>query len=127
MPIIWKNATATERRLLRGIQTLAAENEPLPTLILDPKSARLRERPGIIRDDCWHLSHGEMLVVQAALDIWSGNGHLPLWECLETWDRKNWIQFLAAMCIVNEVDIHAVGELLEKCSDPLASPKAGSL
>jgi hypothetical protein len=120
MLLTWKNATVVERRLFRGICILAGGHKALVGLLFNPKAPQLRDRPGVIRDDSWHLSHEEMLLVQAALDIWSGSGHLALWDCLETWDEENWIRFIAAVGVVKNIDLRAAVTLQE--SVEVASP-----
>ncbi len=113
MSVSWKNVTEVEQRLLRGIRTLVGENDALLLQVLNPRMPKLRARPGIIRDDCWHLNYWEELQVQAALDIWSGGGHLPLWACLESWDERRWAQFIAAICIVKCIDLKKVEALVD--------------
>jgi hypothetical protein len=97
MNFIWPNANLQERKLLSGIKILLGNDARLLAFLLDPHSPRLRKRAGILKEDAWNFSHGEQLLVRAALDFWSGSGHLQLWEMIETWDQTNWIHFLRAI------------------------------
>ena len=105
MPINWPSANRDERRLFESISILTDNEHSLLEFLFDPKTPRLRKRPGILRDDSWNLQPGEMLLVRAALDIWSGSGHLAFLECLETWDKNDWINFVKAICHLKGIDL----------------------
>lgn len=111
MPINWQSATKQEQKLLEGISILTAHREDLLRFLLDPLKPRLRQRPGILRDESWCFSHGEVLVIQAALDLWSGGGHLQIWECIEIWDNENWLRFLAAIGTIRGLDLQTAAAL----------------
>ena len=111
MKATWSTANKQELLLLEGISVLVDRRKDLLEFLMDPAQPRLRKRAGILREDCWGFSHGEILLVQAALDFWSGSGHLAFWECLETWDDENWIRFIAAIGIVKGLDLRAAVEL----------------
>jgi hypothetical protein len=108
MRINWQNANKQERILFESILRLTDGRKELLEFIFDPVKPRLRKRPGLLRDDCWHLSHGEILLVQGALDMWSGAGHLAFWECLETWDNSTWINFILAICKLKGIDLQEI-------------------
>ena len=97
MNFTWPNAKNEERRLLNAIRILLGNDPRLLAFLLDPNSPRLRRRAGILQEDAWNLSDGEQLMVRAALDLWSGSGHLQLWEMIETWDPTSWIHFIRAV------------------------------
>lgn len=114
MLINWKNASKQELLLLDGISVLTDHRRELLEFLLDPAQPRLRKRPGILRDDSWQFEDDEILVIQAALDLFSGAGHLAFWECLETWDVKNWIRFFVAVATVKNIDLRMAVALQSK-------------
>lgn len=100
MSFTWPNANREERRLLDAITILLENNQHLLAFLLDSDTPRLRKRAGILQEDAWNLSHNEQLLVRAALDLWSGSGHLQLWEMIETWDAVNWSNFIQAIRVL---------------------------
>jgi hypothetical protein len=107
MKIKWLAANSREQTLLEGISLLLDGRSELLEFLFDPSKPRLRKRAGILREDSWCFSHGEVLLIHAALDLWSGSGHLEFWDCLETWDDKNWILFVSAISVVKNLDLTA--------------------
>jgi hypothetical protein len=97
MNFAWTTSDRHEARSFRIISILFGGDQRLLEYFFDAKEPKIRRRAGILIDDAWNLSHGEQLLVKAALDIWSGSGHLQLWEIVETWDDPNWLNFLTAM------------------------------
>ena len=88
-----------EPRLLDAIATLFGDDQRLIDYVLDSNRRRLRRRAGILKEDAWRFSEEDQLRIRAALDIWSGSGHLQLWEILEKWGEEDWIPFLRAIRI----------------------------
>ena len=105
MKINWPSANKQERKLLEGILILTDGRNELLEFLFDPKSPRLRKRAGILREDSWRFSNEDILLIHAALDLWSGSGHLEFWDCLETWDSKSWMQFMAAISTIKDIDL----------------------
>jgi len=102
----WRNATSDELRLLKIISILVDQDDRLLSLLFEPTAPKLRKRAGILKEDTWKLSDGEALLVRAALDIWSGSGHVQLWELIETWDEDNWSRFIKAIQELKNLDGH---------------------
>jgi len=94
MSYSWQNASASEVVIYQCVSLLCDYDKRLIDFIFDPKRPRIRKRAGILIEDAWGFSHGEQLLIRAALDLWSGNGHLALWEMLETWDDATWARFI---------------------------------
>ncbi len=97
MNFTWPNAKTEERKLLDAIVILLGNDPRLLAFLLDPESPRLRKRAGILKEDSWKFSHGDQLLIHAALDLWSGSGHLQLWEMIEAWEGANWENFIRAI------------------------------
>ena len=105
MNISWKDAQDVERKLFETISLLLGDNANLLQFLFDPTRPKIRKRPGLLRDDSWVLNHGEQLLVRAALDFWSGAGHLQLWEMLETWDTPTWTNFIRAVSRLKDLPL----------------------
>jgi len=97
MRINWKNANKQEQLLLESITILTGGRNDLLEFLFDISTPRLRKRAGILRDDSWQFGPEEILLIQAALDFWSGSGHLAFWECLEIWNDNHWNDFVGAI------------------------------
>jgi hypothetical protein len=109
MSFTWPNANSEERKLLQAITVLLGYDQKLLIFLLDPDSPRLRRRAGILKEDSWRLSESQQLQIRAALDLWSGSGHLQLWEILEKWDDGCWQNFLGAIRIRVGLDVTGEG------------------
>lgn len=103
MNITWKTASDTEQKLFRVITILLGHNQNLLNFIFDSKAPKIRKRAGILNEDSWNLSNSDQVLIRAALDIWSGSGHVQLWELIENWDKKNWINCINALCELNGI------------------------
>ena len=97
MNIQWKELTESEKQVMRSIFLLVGCESRFIEFLFDPKVPKIRKRPGVLCDEAWVFSHGEQLVIRAALDIWCGAGHVQLWELIETWDAENWARFIRAI------------------------------
>lgn len=101
----WKNASPNEIRLHECISLLLGYDKRLVEFVFDPECPRIRKRAGILREDAFFFSHGEQLLIRAALDFWSGGGQLALWEMLEMWDSATWHRFTHAVAKYRRLEI----------------------
>lgn len=104
MSLSWVNASANESVIRQCISLLLDYDQRLIDFIFERERPRLRKRAGILIEDSWAFSHGEQLLIRAALDLWSGSGHLQLWEMLETWDDSTWAHFVGAVAEYRRLD-----------------------
>ena len=105
MNLTWqKGDAASDLKVVTSIQILLGKkNERFLTFLFDPNMPKLRKRAGILVEDSWGFSHGEQLLIKASLDLWSGSGHAPLWDLIETWDDSNWIRFIQCLCYLKGI------------------------
>ncbi|MBF0301004.1 MAG: hypothetical protein HQK51_20010 [Oligoflexia bacterium] len=87
--ITWKNADASDLRLLQAITILFANHPRLSEYIFDLNKSKLRDSPSKLKEDAREFSTGEYLLIRVALDIWSGDGGLNFNEIYEQLDHKN--------------------------------------
>ncbi len=85
------------KSIFEAIRVLLDGNEKLLDYIFEPGGNRLRDRAGILKEDAWSLEEHEQLLIGVALDLWSGSGHVQLWELCEGWDKCDWMRFQSAM------------------------------
>lgn len=97
MTFSWPNSTDDEKQLLGAIRLLLGDDPTLLKFLFETERPRLKRRSGILRDESWRFSDEEQLLIRAALDLWSGSGHVQLWELLETWESDHWGRFLRAI------------------------------
>jgi hypothetical protein len=109
MSFSWPNASVREIVIRQCISLLLDYDQRLIDFIFDPARPRIRKRAAILIEDAWAFSHGEQLLIRAALDLWSGSGHLQLWEMLETWDDASWARFVRAIAEYRRLD-EVIGE-----------------
>lgn len=97
MSIKWRGDDERGFALYRAIVILLEGNQELTQFLFDPEKPRLRRRAGILRDDAWKFSEEDQLRIRVALDLWSGSGHVHLWELVELWNKSDWSRFTAAI------------------------------
>jgi len=97
MKIKWEGLSPEEQRIGRSIFLLVGSEPRLLEFLFDPMEFRIRRRAGILRDEAWEFSDAEQLQIRVALDIWSGSGHVQLWELFEGWEASEWAKFIRAM------------------------------
>lgn len=97
MNINWPGADEKSLSLFRAVSVLLSHNQTLLDFLFDLERPRLRKRVGILRDDAWRFSEEDQLLIRVALDLWSGSGHVQLWELTETWGKVDWTLFSDAV------------------------------
>lgn len=87
-------------RIFEAICVLLNHDEKLLNFIFEAGGKRLRERAGILKEDSWNFEESEQLLIRVALDLWSGSGHVQLWELTEAWNQSDWQRFDAAIQLI---------------------------
>ncbi len=86
---------STDLKLIKSIKILLSDHPKLFNFMFDQKAARLKAPSDRILDEAQHLSSGEYLLVQVALDLWDGSGHAlfkDLRSILSHSNRKNLLE-----------------------------------
>jgi len=96
MNISQANEKGDDVKVHEALSQLLFDHQPLLDFLFG-EERKLRKRPGILRDDAWRFSDEERLLIRVALEMWSGSGHVQLWELLETWKAPDWLRFNAAL------------------------------
>jgi hypothetical protein len=103
MIFAWKNASADELKLIEVISKLLDDNEQLLTFLFESTLPKLRKRAGVLKEDSWKFTGEEALLIRVALDIWSGSGHVQLWELIEGWRPEDWRRFILLIMELGDV------------------------
>lgn len=87
------------------------ESSHLYDLFFGDDPGGLRQGAWRLRDELRFFDIEEQLLIKAALDIWSGNGHLYLFEMLEHWDQREWLRFIKSISILKGISIRSLLEV----------------
>jgi hypothetical protein len=93
-----------ETRRLRSISVLFRHDERLIYFLFHHMNPRLRLGADELLVEAQGLSRGEYLLVQAALDLWNGEGNLKLADALSAWDGDNVLAFVRAILCSRGLD-----------------------
>jgi len=99
----WIDADSQEEKLKDAIDSFFGGEHLLKEFLFDKNYIRLRKRPSILKEDAWSLDEIEQEKIKAALDIWSGSGHLFLFQMLEHWDKDTWVDFMKCICVLKNI------------------------
>lgn len=89
------------KSVFEAIRVLLDGNKELLDYIFEPGGRRLRHRAGILKEDAWRFEEHEQLLIRVALDLWSGSGHVQIWELMEAWDQVAWHRFFSSVDLIN--------------------------
>lgn len=103
MHLQWQSAKKSEQKLFQAISILLGHDKNIINFLFHPTEPKIKKRAGILRDDAWVFSDEEALAIRAALELWSGSGHVNLWELVEKWGDRNWLNFILAICELKDL------------------------
>lgn len=102
--INWKTASPEDLRLLEIISNLMGPHLDLLEIIFDSDKPQLRRDSKTLCEEAGYLSCGEVLLVRIALDIWNGEGQWSFSQSLGSWDTKQWLRLINAVCQLRAID-----------------------
>jgi hypothetical protein len=71
--------------------------------LFDTERPRLRRRAGVLKEDAWCFDNSEQILIRTGLELWSGSGHVFVWELLETLDDESLGRVLLSIVEMREV------------------------
>jgi hypothetical protein len=74
--------------------------------------ARLRLGADELLVEARDLARGDYLLIQAALDLWNGEGRLSLSDALAKWDDDNLLAFVRAILCSRGLDDENLAEYI---------------
>jgi hypothetical protein len=86
----------------KSIRVLLKNHPRLFSFLFNPTKLELRKSPSELLCDAGGFSHGEIIFILLALDIWSDHGGVSLTEVHYVLGRNNWISFLEALNVLTE-------------------------
>lgn len=74
-------------------------NQRATDFLFEPDSSvsSLRERPEVLAEESWEFTNEEKVLIQVALDIWSGHGNAFVWELLQDLSDKDLDRVMVAI------------------------------
>ena len=101
----WIGATEEEAKRGFAIFTLFYSDPELFEYFFINHGMNLSLRPGLMHEALWQFNRNDQSLIKAALDLWSGNGHLYLFEMLADWDERSWVNFIKAIRILKNISL----------------------
>lgn len=93
----WQGAGRHERRMQEVLNLIFQNHPQLLGFLFEGEHARLRGVPEELLVEACAFSTGERILVRVALDLWSGTGHVHLWDMVERLDDENYHHVLAGL------------------------------
>jgi len=93
-PIIWKHASSSDLKLLQDISQFLGPQKRLLPLIFHPSQPRLKSPPDCLLKRLRGLSSGELALVKAVLDLWTGEPIVSLRELFQLLPPDRVISFI---------------------------------
>lgn len=110
--------TFAESHLMSSIQELFRPgHEYLFGFLFHHQEPRLLDSPPELLNESRDLSRGEQILIQIALDFWSGSGGSRINEILEHLDDENVIALIRAILRRREMDLYVTLEVEPPCLD----------
>jgi hypothetical protein len=96
----WKNACPSDLKLYEGICKVFAKHMYLLEGFFEETQVRLSSTPEIMIERAAGYSHGEIVLIKVALDMWSGSGNVFVWQILETLDQQTFLSVIEGLKFV---------------------------
>mgnify|MGYP003393781428 CR=1 FL=1 len=107
----WKNACASDLKTYEGICRVFSNHEYLLDGFFEKAQARLSSTPELMIERTASYSHGEVVLIKVALDIWSGSGNVFVWQILETLDRETFANVIDGLVFVKHDQQTLIGRI----------------
>jgi hypothetical protein len=93
----WKNASSSDLQTYESIAKVFEQHSYLLDLFFEKETPRIRLQSEKMLQQVSDFSHGEIILVKVALDIWSGSGNAFVWEMIEVLDQQNFFNVLTGL------------------------------
>ena len=98
----WSSSSDTQ--VFNSIRMLLKDAPYLLDYLFHPYRAKLNAAPKVIIKDAASFSHGEQLLIKAAIDLWSYDGKASLGEVITSLDYNNMLNLLNALCYARDIN-----------------------
>jgi hypothetical protein len=99
----WVNPGECDRRVFRAIEILLSNHPQLLDFLFKKKEALLSSSPQSIKRKSRCFSSGEQILIQIALDIWSGSGKAKFLDIVNRLDIENINHVISTMQYLNRI------------------------
>ena len=99
MNITWQPEGMTETKRILAIQILLERHPHLLHFLFRPDRLELKAEPAELLCAAGGFSHGAIVLILIALDLWCDEGGASLTEAAEVLDTDNWGQFMKALIV----------------------------
>jgi hypothetical protein len=93
----WQGAGRHERRMQEVLNLIFQNHPQFLEFLFEKERAKLRQDPEELLRDAMVFSTGEKILIRIALDLWSGQGLVHLWDIVERLDEENYHNVLAGL------------------------------
>jgi hypothetical protein len=108
-----RSLSLRQNQLITCAHLLVQSDERLLQFIFHHKECRLRGSSEELLDEAKALSHGEYFLVQAAIDLWNGQGGTRLSDILDNLDDDHFLNLIRALLHYREIDDERRMQLME--------------
>jgi hypothetical protein len=98
----------------RAIRLLLKDVPYLLEYLFDHKKAELKAPASVLIKEAGAFSHGEQVLIKAAIDLWNSEGQCYFREIIDVLDYKNMLNFLNATCQVRDINEDLIDTLQRK-------------
>jgi hypothetical protein len=99
----WINASESDRRIFKAIEVLLTNHPKLLDFLFKKEEALLSSSPQLIKRKSRCFSSGEQVLIQIALDIWSGSGKAKFLDILNRLDIENTNHLILTIQYLNRI------------------------
>jgi hypothetical protein len=99
----WKNASASDTKMFAAISISLKKHPHLINYLFEKHRPRLSDAAENILEASFALSSGENLLIQIALDMWSGSGGTNIYDMLTVLDDQNFVNVLSALLTLRQM------------------------
>jgi len=103
MSLSWPGTSLSEAHLLKSIYILLGGDDRLLEFLFHRWEPKLRVGEDRLLKEAQALSSGERILIQAAVDLWSGNGGVRLGQLIDILDDGNMTNFIKSLCHLREI------------------------
>lgn len=107
----WKGTTEHCRQMQEVLNLIFAKHPELLHFLFDRHEPCLRQDAETLLCEAGVFSSGEKILIQVALDLWSGEGQARFWDIVQRLDVWNYFNLLAGLRLLRTTELDEEAEL----------------
>jgi ArsR family metal-binding transcriptional regulator len=100
----WKDCGRAHERLGEVMNQIFRNHPKLLDFVFYPDRPELRDEPDVLLQDAGCFSTGEQVLIRIALDLWTGEVEVKLWDMIQRLDQSNYQNVLLGLRILRPYD-----------------------